>query len=425
MERIGHRGNRPHASLAGFAGAWFLVAQAFGAATPLTPDPRLEEPGRLRVGFLTNQFQTDPLQTRSVVRHPFAFGLETSVSDRLAVEGVLSDGIGLGLKVGLLDENESPVDFGIGFDQLLFPWESHLFGRDSVAMIRTPGRAWVGLAQTWKFVRARSVLSVQPVVDGLEFVPHFAVETAFHLPVSLGWETSWEDDEFRQTLGLSARLKTLEVSGGLSEFQSWIFRNGAFGWFGSPPTGKTDGIGNPGWWFSVKWDLPPLRPVPSPGPMPVVQCPAPVVDGNAMQPVVELLQQRLTQEDVAELAERSESSITSNPVTMAVLRRRILSGGPSARKALWRIALDTNSRVADRRQAVVTLEGNIQDEDLQGLAGLAEDRAADLRLEAAMGLGQIETAESTKMIKRLALDPEESVRLAAQAVLEGRAAKSK
>lgn len=355
-----------------------------------------------------------------MLRHPFVFGLETSVSDRLAVEGVLSDGIGLGLKVGLLDEDESPVDFGLGFDQLLFPWESHLFGRDSLALTRTPGRAWIGLAQTWEFLRARGVLSVQPTVDGLEYVPHFALETAFHLPVSLGWEGSWEDDEFRQTLGLSVRLKTLVVSGGLSEFQSWIFHDDEFGWYDSPPTGKTDGIGNPGWWFSVRWDLPAMRPVPPPAPVPVVQCPSPVVDGDAMRPVVELLQQRLTQEDVAELAERSESEITSNPVTMAVLRRRILSGGAAARKALWKIALDTSARVGDRRQAVVTLEGAIQDEDLEELVGLAEDRAAELRLEAAMGLGRIETPESTRMLKQLALDPEEPVRLAAQAVLERR-----
>jgi HEAT repeat protein len=110
---------------------------------------------------------------------------------------------------------------------------------------------------------------------------------------------------------------------------------------------------------------------------------------------------------------------------MAVVRRRILSGGVVARKALWRIALDTSAKVADRRQAVVTLEGNIQDQDLQGLAGLAEDPAAELRLEAAMGLGQIENAESTKMLKQLALDPEESVRLSAQAVLERRTATPK
>lgn len=377
------------------------------------------------MGFLTNQFQTDPLQTRSIVRHPFAFALETSVTDRLAIEGILSDGVGLGLKVGLLDEDESPVDFGLGFDQLLYPWESHLFGRDSVALIRTPGRVWVGLAQTWKFLRARSVLSVQPVVDGMEYVPHFALETAFHLPFSIGWETSWEEEEFRQTLGLSLHLKTLEVSGGLSEFQAWIFRDGEFGWFGAPPVGKTDGIGNPGWWFSVKWDLPPLRATPPPAAMPVVQCPAPVVDGNAMQPVVELLQQRLTLEDIAELAERSESSITSNPVTMAVLRRRILAGGEASRKTLWRIALDTGARVAERRQAVVTLADDIRDEDLQGLVGVSEDRAPELRLEAAMALGRIENDASTQAVKKLALDPDELVRLAAQAVLEGRKPKPK
>ena len=380
----------------------------------------------MRVGFLTNQFQTDPLQSDPVQRHPFAFGLETSVTDRLAIEGILSDGIGLGLKIGLLDEDESPVDFGIGFDQLLFPWESHLFGRDRVALTRAPGRAWIGLAQTWEFLRARGVLSVQPVVDGLEYVPHFAMETAFRLPFSIGWDIAWADEELRQNLGVSARLKTLVVAGGLSEFQSWIFRDNEFGWFGSPRPGEMDGIGNPGWWFSVKWDLPAMRSAPPPPPVvPVVPCPAPLVDGAVMQPVVDLLQQRLTQEDIAELAERSESEITSNPVTMAVLRRRILSGGTAARKVLWKIALDTSAREGDRRQAVVTLEGDIQEDDMPGLLGLAEDRVPQLRLEAAMGLGRIETKESTAAIRRLALDPEESVRLAAQAVLERRGATTK
>ena len=359
------------------------------------------------------------------MRHPFAFSMETSVSERVALEGILSDGIGLGLKVGLLDESESPVDLGIGFDQLMFPWESHLFGRDSVAWVRVPGRAWVGLAQTWEFMRARGVLSVQPEVDGLEYVPHIAFETAFHLPFSIGWELSWEHEELRQTVGLSANLKGLVVAGGLSEFQAWIFHDDEFGWYGSPPAGKLDGIGNPGWWFSMKWELPPLRKVPPPAPLPVVQCPAPLVDGQAMQPVVDLLQQKLLREDIAELAERSESEITSNPVTMAVLRRRILAGGASARQALWRIASDTSARVGDRRQAVVTLGSSLQASDLQGLVGLAEDPIAELRLEAAIGLGQLEAPEATKALQKLALDPEESVRLSAKAVLEARTAPAK
>ncbi len=373
----------------------------------------------MRVGFITNQFQTDPLQADPVQRHPFAFGIETAVNDRFAVEGMLSDGIALGMKVGLLDESEAPVDFGLGFDQLLFPIENHLYGRDSIGLTRVTGRAWIGIAQTWEFVRARTALSVQPTVDGFEYAPHFALETAFHLPFSIGWETSWDADELRQTLGVSAHLKTLEIAGGLSEFQSWIFRDNSFGWFGSPPMGKLDGIGNPGWWLSFRWNLPPLRPEPPPPPPPVVNCPSPVVDVAAMKPVVDMLKKRLMQEDVAELAERTGYDITTNPLTMAVLRARILAGGPSSRDALWAIALDSATRSEDRLQAVVTLGAELQASDLEHLIALSEDAARSLRVEAAMGMGQLGGVAAEKKLQVLLRDPEESVRFAAQAAMEG------
>lgn len=369
---------------------------------------------------MNNQFQTDPLQSEPVVRHPFAFGIETTVSDRLAVEAALSDGIGLGFKVGLLDEDDSPIDLGIGFDQLMFPVESHLFGKDSISLARVPGRAWVGVAQTWEFLRARAAVSMQIVVDGIEYVPHFAMETAFHLPVSIGWDAAWEGDEFRQTVGLSARVKSIEIAGGLSEFQAWIFRDRTFGWFDAPPVGKLDGIGNPGWWLSVKWDLPPLRATPPPV-IPIASCPAPQVDAPATQPAADdHMQQVMLRQDVAELAERTGSEITSNPLTMAVLRRRILSGGPPTRQALWKIALDSSVRLEDRRQAVVTLGFAPQEADLDGLVALAEDPAPGLRLEAAMGLGQLQAPSALQTLKVLARDPEEAVRLAAQAAVESR-----
>lgn len=354
------------------------------------------------------------------MRHPFALGLETSVTDRLAVAASLSDGIGLGLKVGLLSEGPSPFDLGIGFDELLFPVESHLFGRDSQDMAWVPGRAWVGVAQTWEFLRARGALSMRPGEDGLDFVPHFALETAFKLPFSVGWESSWEDGTWRQSLGISATLKPVVVSFGLSEFQAWILRDGSFGWYDTPPRGKLDGFDNPGWWVSVKWDLPPLRD-PAPVVVPVVKCPTPVLDANTLQPVVDLLQQRLLRADVSELAVRAGSLAETDPVAMSVLRRRILAGGASARQALWRIALDPQVPPEERRQSLATLGETPVDSDLSGLQALSEEPWAPLRLETAMVLGRIAAPGADKILLELERDPDESVRLAAKVARELRA----
>jgi hypothetical protein len=378
----------------------------------------------LRAGFLNNQFQTDPPQTEPVVRHPYAIGLETSVTDRLAVEASISEGIGLGLKVNLLSEVDGPTDLAIGIDELLFPVESHLFGRDSQNLTWVPGRAWISAAQTWEFLRARGAVTASPTTDGFEFVPKFALETAFKWPVALGWEASWEDATFRNSLGLSVQIKDLELAGGLSEFQSWIYRKGAFGFFNDPPSGATDGIGNPGWWFSVKWDLPRLRAV-QPAPMPVVKCPATVFDANALQPVVDLLQQRMLRADVAELAMRAESEGTVDPVAMAVLRRRILAGGASARQALWRIALDETGPLGERKQAAVTLSDEPRESDLSGLDGLSQDPASSLRLEAAMALGRLNGSGAIRILTSLARDPEEMVRLAAKSALQTAATREK
>lgn len=354
------------------------------------------------------------------MRHPFALGLETSVTDRLAVEASLSDGIGLGLKVGLLSEGPSPIDLGIGFDELLFPVESHLFGRDSQDMTWVPGRAWVGVAQTWEFLRARGALSMRPGEDGLDFVPHFGLETAFKLPFSVGWESSWEDDTWRQSIGVSATLKPIVVSFGLSEFQAWILRGKSFGWYDTPPRGKLDGIDNPGWWVSVKWDLPPMRES-APAVVPVVKCPVPVLDAQSLQPVVDLLQQRLLRSDVSELAVRARSEAETDPVAMSVLRRRILAGGASARQALWRIALDPKVDPEERRQSLVTLGEVPVDSDLSGLQALSEDPWAPLRMETAMMLGRMGTAGADKVLLELVRDPDESVRVAAKTARELRA----
>ncbi len=350
------------------------------------------------------------------MRHPFALGLETSVTDRLSVEASLSDGIGLGMKVGLLSEQAVGFDLGIGFDELLFPVESHLFGRDSAEMAWVPGRAWVGIAQTWEFLRARAALSMRPEDGGLEYSPRAALETAFKLPFSVGWETSWEASTWRHSIGISATLEPIQVSFGLSEFQSWIYRDG-FGFYDTPPAGKTDGIDNPGWWISVKWDLPPLR-QPAPQTVPVVKCPAAVLDPAALQPVADLLQQRLLRGDVSELAVRARSGTDSDPVAMAVLRRRILSGGPSARQALWRIALDPLADGEERRQALATAGEDPVPADVEALRGLAEDPSASLRLETALVLGRLELDAADKVLADLVVDPDESVRLAAKTALE-------
>ena len=378
----------------------------------------MEDAGSLRASIIDNTFQTDPSQSEPQIRHPWALTLETSVASHLSVDAALSDGIGLGTKAALVREADGHFDLSLGFDELLYPTDRDLFGDAPHTGAASTGRAWLAAAQTWDFVRARAAVSVEPTSGSYHVVPYLAFETAFDSPVSIGWESRWESTIWRQDIGASVAWRSFHVAGGLTEFQAWILRGLKPGWFPTPPVDATTGIDNPGWWVSVTLDIPNFsREKPAPPPPISVSCPAPVVDSQALRSVAELFQARSLREDVAELAARSRSDAGSDPLAMAILRRRILSEGPAARALLWRICDDPSAALDERVQAMVTLSEGISISDTSALEVLSRDPAPALRLESAVDLGHIGAGPSYRILGRLAQDPDESVRESAKSFL--------
>lgn len=402
--------------------AAFLIAPAFGGfATPFSPDPEIGEAGSVRASLLSNTFQTNPPQSEPALRHPWVARLETSVASRLAIEAALSDGIGIGVKAAIVREADGPLDLALGFDDLLHSSDRTLFGVTDSSQLVASGRAWIGAAQTWEFVRVRATLSAEPTSDSWNLVPWLGFETAFKLPFSLGWEARYEEGVLRQSAGVSLEWKPFRIAGGLSELQSWVLRDWTIGWYPDPPRDIRNGVDNPGWWVAAYLDIPNFVKKVSTETRPVsTLCPSPVQDVQPSGSVAELFQQHLLREEVAELAVRAKSDTGTDPTTMAVLRRRILSGGKSARVSLWKIGLDTATALDERIQAVVTLSNAVELADTSALEALSRDRAPQLRREAAMGLGRIGNGPCHQMLQTLALDPEESVRETAKAMLKSR-----
>ena len=429
------------------AAAAFLSAPASaGYATPFSPDPEIGEVGSIRARLLSNNFQTDPPQARPAMRHPWAVGLDAAVASRLSVEGVLSDGVGIGIKALLCREADGPLDLGLGFDELLHSTDRTLFGVPDTELASS-GRVWLGAAQTWEFVRARAAVSTEPTRSSWNVVPWFGMETAFRLPFSLGWEGRFEDGYFRQSVGASLRWGRFRIAGGLSEFQSWILREWSFGWHSQPPPGALEGRRNPGWWAAISLDVPgaPSRvqepPAPPPSPSPrrdsaAVRAdtardsarsargadrPAPssaVADSQSLRRIGDVVDDRLLHRDLAELAVRSRSDSVAEPLAMSILRRRILAGGEGARAALWSVGRDTSAPLDERIQAIVTLSDVVRPSDSTILESLARDPAPRLRLESAVALKRTGAASGRKALETLALDPEDSVRESAKALLK-------
>ncbi len=104
---------------------------------------------------------------------------------------------------------------------------------------------------------------------------------------------------------------------------------------------------------------------------------------------------------------------------MIVLRRKILSGGPAARRTLWKIGLDTTVQLDERLQAVVTLSDAVTLSDTAALAAMAKDPAPALRLETAVDLGRLGAGPSFRILGELAQDPDDAVRETAKASLSG------
>lgn len=317
--------------------------------------------------------------------------------------------------MALYDQSELGLDMSVGFDELFFAPQEDLFGIEPDGLT---SRVWIGAARTWKWARLRSSVAVMSIGDQVEYIPFASAEALLPGHSSIGWETSYSHDVLRQHVGASLGWEPFVLGFGLTEVQSWIFRDGETGWFNAARPGSEDGFDNPGWWFSVSFTLPhfekpppPVAIAPTKGPM--------SLDTSDLRRLETMFVERQVRADLAELAMRLEADGV-DPLESGALRRRILSGGPAARAALWNIAVDREANLQERIQALATASGNADDRDLPALEALTEEPSPRLRAEVALALGRLSAPGARSLLERLRNDPESEVRDAASAAAGSR-----
>jgi len=338
---------------------------------------------------------------------------EAKPFDRFALEGTGGNGgAGFGLATSLYDQKELGVDMTLGIDELFFAPQQELFG---VVPENTPSRLWLGVAHTWKWARLRSSVAVEAEGDMVEFVPYGSAEVLLPLNSSVGWETSYSHDVWRHHAGVNMAWEPFSIGFGVTEIQSWMFRNGQFGMWNMARPGSSTGFDNPGWWFSVTFALPHIeKPVAVPAASTDHRGTV-HLDSTDLAHLEVLFVERQVRADLAELALRMQSEGV-DPIQTASLRRRILAGAVPAREALWKIAIDTSADPVERSQAVATAAPFAQESDLPALAILTETPSSNLRMETAMALRRLDSPMAKELLKRLLNDPDEDVRAAARGV---------
>lgn len=343
-------------------------------------------------------------------RHPWTLRFESTPFARLSIEGCGGpDGAGFGMATAIWTQGELGADVSAGFDDLFYAPSLELFG---VHPRNTPSRVWLGAARTWKWARVRGSGVVESVGDQVEYVPFGSVELLLPAHASLGWETSYSHESWRHHAGASVGWDPLVLGFGLTEIQSWLFRNGEFGWWNEARPGSATGIDNPGVWFSVGFHLPRFeRPI-APPPVAVKASGPTRLDSSDLLRLETMFVERQVRADLAELALRLQAEGV-DPLETGALRRRILSGAGPARAALWNIASDPTADARERVQALATAASVIQESDLPALEALVQDRSPRLRAEAALALGRLTSARAVVLRSRLRLDPEAEVRAAA------------
>lgn len=359
----------------------------------------------------------DPAQGDPRDRHPWVLKFEAVPFERFAIEGAAGDGgAGFGLVMALYDQKELGVDMSVGFDELFFAPQEDLFGID-VDQQQT-SRVWIGAARSWKWARLRTSVAVMSIGDHVEYIPFASAEALLPGHSAIGWETSYSHDVWRNHLGASLGWEPFTLGFGLSEVQSWIFRNGQAGWHNAARPGSTTGFDNPGWWFSVGFTLPHFEKAPpavvvapTKGPM--------SLDSADLRRLETLFVERQVRADLAELAMRLQADGV-DPLESGALRRRILSGGPAARRALWNVATDREADLQERIQALATVSAEAGERDLEALEALTEEPSPRLRAEVALALGRLSAPGARTLLQRLRNDPESDVRDAANAASGGR-----
>lgn len=357
--------------------------------------------------MIANHFPTDPVKGDPKERSPWILRFEAVPFDRFALEATGGDGgAGFGLLMALYQQEDLGVDMTMGIDELFFSTQEHLFGLPSDPM---SSRVWVGAARSWKWARLTASVAVEPETDDVEYVPYVTAEALLPFHSSIGYGTSFHKDVWRNSLGVSLAWNPFVIGFGMSELQAWFFRSEGFGFYNEPYKGNGTGLDNPGWWFSIAFDLPKVGPSAKPAPVVVASS---RLDSSDFARLEQVVVERQVRADLAELALRY-SAEGIDPMESGALRRRILSGGAAAKAILLRIALDTAVDQQERTLAVSIAVSNPTEADLPALESLTEEASPRLRTETALALRKLDSRKAKELLARLRNDPDAVVRAAA------------
>lgn len=357
--------------------------------------------------MIANHFPTDPVKGEPKERSPWILRFEAVPFDRFALEATGGDGgAGFGMLMALYQQDEIGVDMTMGIDELFFSTQDHLFGLSSDPM---SSRVWVGAARSWKWARVSASIAVEPKTEDVEFVPYMTAEALLPFHSSFGYGTSYLYDVWRHAIGISLAWSPFVIGFGMSETHAWFARKGEYGFYNDSRPGNSTGLDNPGWWFSIAFDLPKVGP--SSRPAPVVM-PSSRLDSGDFARLEQVVVERQVRADLAELAMRY-SAEGIDPMESGALRRRILSGGAAAKAILLRIALDTAVAQDERTLAVSIAVSNPTEADLPALESLTEEPSPRLRTETALALRKLQSRNAQELLRRLRNDPDAVVRAAA------------
>lgn len=357
--------------------------------------------------MIANHFPTDPVKGEPRERSPWILKFEAVPFERFALEATGGDaGAGFGMLMALYRQDELGIDMTMGIDELFFSTEEHLFGIESE---QPTSRVWIGTARSWKWARLATSVAVVPEAEDVEFVPFATAEAFLPFHASVGWQVSYTHEIVRNALGASLHWDPFVIGFGMSEIQSWFVQKGEYGFFNESRPGNGTGLDNPGWWFSVAFDLPKVgKPAPPPPPPRATAR----MDSADFARLEKIVVERSVRADLAELALRF-SAEGIDPLESGALRRRILSGGAAAKTVLLGIALDTAVTPEERTLAVSIAVSRPTEADLPALESLTEEPSPALRVETALALRRLDHPKAAQLLVRLRNDPDAAVRTAA------------
>jgi hypothetical protein len=347
-----------------------------------------------------------------MMRQPAFFLVESGLSDRITLEMGAGERASLGIRALVLENQKQSMQVVGGLDGLISSAENHLMG------IETPvgdgSRLWARSVWNTRWASLGGGLSVTLSDGSTNWTPMLSAKVHFqkYVKASAGWELAYKDEVLHQSIGFGLGWKTVQASFGFSEFQSWLSRDGAFGWFGSPPPGAVTGDDNPGVWMRATWSIvlpeSDLLPFGSQAPRTHESAPSAQQLSTLDQAMTRLSVRR----DLAELAFMATNE-EENPTRRSLIRRQILSGGELARLELWKAVLSMDLPKTERMQAMATVSMVLQEGDTASLRELAGEPDSDLRMACVREVLRLDSPPAHKLLELLAQDPDQNIRMVA------------